>query len=66
MEALKQRIIDLENRLAKIESVGPRLTRIEKILRLWEPVIVHFSKQNVLMWFILLLAMTSIIMQLIK
>lgn len=56
MEALNERINKLEKRLQDAE----------RVIRSYEPVIIHFSKQNVLQWFILLLAMTSIIMQLIN
>jgi uncharacterized Rmd1/YagE family protein len=56
MDAISQRIAELEE----------RLKQAEKTIRAYEPVIIHFSKQNLLQWFILLLAMTSIIMQLIK
>jgi uncharacterized coiled-coil protein SlyX len=56
MDAINKRISELESRLKKAEQT----------IRAYEPVIIHFSKQNLLQWFILLLAMTSIIMQLLN
>lgn len=56
----------MENIRNEVAELKREVRELKRIVRSYEPVIIHFSKQNVLQWFILLLAMTSIIMQLIK